>query len=219
VGGAAFLAVLLLLAVPLGAYLAKVFTGEPTLLRPLISPLESICYRVCGANPAEEMSWCSYARAALAVSLCGLAVLYLILRTQAWLPLNPQHFPNVNPLIAWNTAVSFATTTDWQFYSGESTMSYLSQMAGLAWQQFMAGAIGLAVCVAVVRGFARSSASGLGNFWVDLTRSLLYVLAPLCIVFTLAFVSQGIPKFFTLPHRNERRAIYAKHHRRTDGVF
>ncbi len=189
-----FFAVLLAAAVPLGAYMAKVFQGERTWLTPVVSPVESLIYRMCGVDAAAEMNWSGYAYAALAISLACVALLYLILRIQAWLPLNPQHFPNVSPEISWNTAVSFVTTTDWQFYSGENTMSYLSQMMGLAWQNFMAGAIGLAVSIAVIRGFARSGASTLGNFWVDLTRSLFYVLLPLCVVFSLLFAWQGIPQ-------------------------
>lgn len=200
-----FFAVLLAAAVPLGSYLAKVFNGERTFLTRLIAPLESGLYRLCSIDPADEMTWSAYARAMLALTLTCAAVLYLILRTQAWLPLNPQHFPNVSPLVAWNTAISFVTTTDWQVYAGESTMSYFSQMAGLAWTQFIAGAIGLAASAAFIRAFVRSRASTLGNFWVDLTRSLLYVLLPLCVVFTIAFVSEGIPQNFA-PYRSVTNA-------------
>src|SRR5581483_195797 len=151
---------------------------------------------LCHIDPAAEMGWEQYALAALCFTACGTALLYAILRTQQWLPLNPQHFPNLDPIVAWNTAVSFATTTDWQVYSGENAMSYFSQMVGLAWQNFTAGAVGLAVSIAVIRGFARPSARKLGNFWVDMVRGLLYVLLPLCAIFGLLFASQGVPQNF-----------------------
>lgn len=187
-----FLAALLLLAEPLARYMQNVFADRPRWR------FESPVYRWCGVDPASEMSWSEYARAALALSLVTGSAAYLVLRTQQWHGsfFNPQHFSNVNPWIAWNTAVSFVTTTDWQFYSGENTMSYLSQMAGLAWLNFVAGAIGLAAGIATIRGFARSKTSKLGNFWVDFTRSLIYVLLPLCIVFGLLFATQGIPQNF-----------------------
>jgi K+-transporting ATPase ATPase A chain len=124
-------------------------------------------------------------------------VTYVILRTQAWLPLNPQHFDNLPPDLAWNTAVSFATTTDWQFYSGESTPSYLSQMLALAWQNFVAAAVGLASALALIRGLARNRSSMVGTFWVDLTRGALYVLVPLSVVFSLVFLCQGVPQNFS----------------------
>jgi potassium-transporting ATPase potassium-binding subunit len=192
-----FLAALLCLAYPLARYLQSTFQGERTWLSPVLGPVERAIYRVCGIDPATEMSWGQYAGAAIALTLAGTAVLYVILRTQFWLPLNPQHFVNLSPDLAWNAAISFATTTDWQFYSGENALSYLSQMTGMAWQSFVAGAIGLAAGVAVIRGFARSNASTLGNFWVDLVRSLLYVLLPLCIVFGLTFAFLGIPQNFS----------------------
>jgi K+-transporting ATPase ATPase A chain len=191
------LAVLLLLAYPLARYMHDVFDGRRTFASPALEPLERALYRLCGVDPKHEMPWSEYARAAIALSLLGTAVLYAILRTQQWLPLNPQHFPNLSPDLAWNAAVSFATTTDWQFYSGENTLSYLSQMAGMAWQNFVAGAIGLAAGIAVIRGFARSRSTTLGNFWADFVRSVLYVLLPLCVVFGLAFASQGLPQNFS----------------------
>lgn len=159
---------------------------------------EAAVYRLCSIDPEHQMGWGEYAFAAIVFSLVATLASYTIMRTQQWHGafFNPQHFPNVDPWIAWNTAVSFVTTTDWQFYSGENTMSYLSQMAGLAWLNFVAGAIGLAVGVAVIRGFARKSCATIGNFWVDCTRSLIYVLLPLCVIFGLLFAGQGIPQNF-----------------------
>jgi potassium-transporting ATPase potassium-binding subunit len=187
-----FLAILLLAAAPFARYMQAVFEGRLRLRG------ETAIYRWCGIDPEHEMGWVEYAIAALAFSLVATLVAYAIMRTQQWHGpfFNPQGFPNVDPWIAWNTAVSFVTTTDWQFYSGESTMSYLSQMAGLAWLNFIAGAVGLAAGVAVIRGFARKDSTTLGNFWVDCMRSLLYVLLPLCAIFALLYASQGIPQNF-----------------------
>jgi K+-transporting ATPase ATPase A chain len=190
---AVFLALLLLAASPLARYMQAVFEGR------LRWRGEVAIYRSCGIDAAREMGWAEYAFAALALSLVATLTAYAIMRTQQWHGhfFNPQGFGNVDPWIAWNTAVSFVTTTDWQFYSGENTMSYFSQMAGLGWLNFIAGAIGLAAGVAVIRGFARKSSGTLGNFWVDCVRSLLYVLLPLCIVFALLFEAQGIPQNFS----------------------
>ncbi|HEV3195653.1 MAG TPA: potassium-transporting ATPase subunit KdpA [Candidatus Cybelea sp.] len=187
-----FLAVLLLAAGPLARYMQAVFEGR------LHWKAETVLFRWCGIDPEHEMGWAEYTVAALVFSLVATLTAYAIMRTQHWHGgfFNPQRFPNVDPWIAWNTAVSFVTTTDWQFYAGESTMSYLSQMAGLAWLNFVAGAIGLAAGVAVIRGFARKSSATLGNFWVDCMRSLFYVLLPLCVVFALLFQAQGIPQNF-----------------------
>jgi K+-transporting ATPase ATPase A chain len=189
---AIFLVVLLPSAVLVARYMQAVFEGRLRLWG------EPRLYRVCGIDATLEMGWAEYAIAALAFSFVATLAGYAILRTQHWHGtfFNPQGFAGVNPWIAWNTAVSFVTTTDWQFYSGENTMSYLSQMAGLAWLNFVAGAIGLAAGVAVIRGFARRDSATLGNFWVDCSRSLLFVLLPLCIVFTVLFASQGIPQNF-----------------------
>ncbi|MBV8066718.1 MAG: potassium-transporting ATPase subunit KdpA [Candidatus Eremiobacteraeota bacterium] len=190
---AVFLVVLLLAASPLARYMQAVFEGRVRLWG------EATIFRVCGIDPEREMGWAEYAIAALVLSLVTTLAAYAIMRTQNWHGhfFNPQGFPNVDPWIAWNTAVSFVTTTDWQFYSGENTMSYLSQMAALAWLNFIAGAIGLAAGVAVIRGFARRSSATLGNFWVDCTRSLFYVLLPLCALFGLLYASQGIPQNFS----------------------
>jgi potassium-transporting ATPase potassium-binding subunit len=187
-----FLIVLLVLAVPFARYMQIVFADAPRWR------FEAPIYRWCGVDAAQEMNWAEYTRAALALTLVTAAAAYVLLRTQVWHgPLfNPQRFGNVDPWIAWNTALSFATTTDWQFYSGENTMSYLSQMAGLAWLNFVAGAIGLAAGVATIRGFARSSAKTLGNFWVDFTRTVFYVLLPLCVAFGLLYAFAGIPQNF-----------------------
>ena len=187
---------LLVLAVtkPLGTYMARVFDGERTWLTPVFAPLEKVIYRLCGVRADEEMTWYAYALSMLAFSLVGLAYLYVLLRTQKWLPFNPQHIDNMSPDLAWNTAVSFTTNTNWQFYSGETAMSYLSQMAGLAWHNFVSAAAGIAIAVAVVRGVVRTNVKTLGNFWVDLTRCSLYVLLPISIVIGLLFVSAGIPQ-------------------------
>ena len=187
---------LLVLAVtkPLGTYMARVFEGERTWLTPIFAPLERVIYRLCGVREDEEMTWYVYALSMLAFSLVGLAYLYVLLRTQKWLPFNPQHIDNMSPDLAWNTAVSFTTNTNWQFYAGETAMSYLSQMAGLAWHNFVSAAAGIAIAVAVVRGVVRTNVKTLGNFWVDLTRCSLYVLLPISIVVGLLFVSAGIPQ-------------------------
>jgi len=190
---AVFLALLLLAASPLARYMQAVFEGR------LRWRGEAAIYRWCGIDAAREMGWAEYTFAALALSLVATLTAYAFMQTQQWHGhfFNPQGFGNVDPWIAWNTAVSFVTTTDWQFYSGENTMSYFSQMAGLAWLNFIAGAIGLAAGVAVIRGFARKSSGTLGNFWVDCVRSLVYVLLPLCIFFALLFEAQGIPQNFS----------------------
>ncbi len=172
-----------------------------------------------GVNPEQEMPWQVYAIAMLAFSAVSLAWLYLLMRTQQWLPLNPQHFPNLAPDLAWNTAISFTTNTNWQFYSGESTMSYLSQMAGLAWHNFVSAAVGIAIAVAVVRGIARTTMKTLGNFWVDMTRACLYLLLPISIVGTLVLVMQGVPQnFHAYQTIKTVEGIYANDHRRPYGV-
>jgi potassium-transporting ATPase potassium-binding subunit len=191
-----FFLIVLAMTKPLGAYMTRVFQGERTWLSPVFVPLERLIYRLCGIREDEEMTWYAYAFSVLGFSIIGLAYLYVLLRTQQWLPFNPQHIPNMAPDLAWNTAVSFTTNTNWQFYSGESAMSYLSQMAGLAWHNFVSAAAGIAIAVAVVRGLARTNVKTLGNFWVDLTRCSLYVLLPISIVVGLFLVWQGIPQNF-----------------------
>ncbi|MGB8910347.1 MAG: potassium-transporting ATPase subunit KdpA [Candidatus Cybelea sp.] len=191
-----FFLIVLGLTKPLGLYMARVFEGERTWLSPVLVPLEKLIYRLCGVREGEEMTWYAYALSMLAFSLIGLGYLYVLLRTQKWLPFNPAHVDNMTPDLAWNTAVSFTTNTNWQFYSGETAMSYLSQMAGLAWHNFVSAAVGIALAVAVVRGLVRTNVKTLGNFWVDLTRCSLYVLLPISIVVGLFLVSQGVPQNF-----------------------
>jgi K+-transporting ATPase ATPase A chain len=193
---AIYFIVLCALTKPLGIYLARVFMGERTWLSPALAPVEGLLYRTCRIDPKREMSATTYLLALFAFSAVGLAWLYILLRTQKFLPLNPQGFDNVPPDAAWNDAVSFLTNTNWQFYSGESTMSYLTQMAGLAWHNFVSAAAGLAVAVAVIRGVTRTDVKAVGNFWVDLTRSLLYVLVPASVVLGLVLVAQGVPQNF-----------------------
>ena len=193
-----FLAIVTLLVRPVGGYLTRVFDGGRTMLDPVLVPVERSIYRFCGVDPTREMDWKAYAGAFVRFGVLGMVLLYLILRVQEHLP----WFQPANELtpmtthLAANTAVSFATTTTWQAYAGETTMSYLSQMAGLAAQNFLAGAAGLAVGIAFIRGFARQSGSALGNFWVDLVRSLLWVLLPVCVVGTLVLVWRGVPLNF-----------------------
>jgi potassium-transporting ATPase potassium-binding subunit len=188
---AVFIVVLIALGVPLGRYMAHVFEGTSVVVRKLGRPIENVLYRVAGIDPQGEMSWKQYALAVLAFNLLGALVLYAILRLQALLPLNPQAMSGMTPDAAFNTAVSFVTNTNWQDYGGESTLGYLAQMLGLTVQNFLSAATGIAVVVALIRGFKRHSAQTIGNFWVDLTRATLYVLMPLAIVIALAFVSQG----------------------------
>ncbi len=188
-----FLAVLLVIK-PLGLYMARVFSGERTFLSPVLGRVEHDLYRVSGINPEKEQSWLGYTLAMLAFSLAGFLALYAMLRLQAYLPFNPQGFPGVPSDLAFNTAVSFVTNTNWQNYAGETTMSHFSQMAGLTVQNFLSAATGMALAVAITRALARSKVSTLGNFWVDMTRATLYVLLPLAIVVALAFVAMGLPQ-------------------------
>jgi len=191
-----FLAVLLLLVKPVGSYMALVFAAAPNRITRSGGGVERGIYRLCGISSSEEMSWKRYAFAMLLFNVLGLLAVYALQRMQAWLPLNPQSFAAVSPDSAMNTAISFASNTNWQGYAGESTMSYLTQMLGLAVQNFLSAATGIAVLVAVVRGFSRRSSLSLGNFWVDLTRSTLYVLLPLSLLMTLLLVSQGVVQNF-----------------------
>jgi potassium-transporting ATPase potassium-binding subunit len=192
-----YFSILLLLAGPLGIYMARVYEGQPCGLDPILGPLERLFYRICGIEPGEEMDWKKYAAAVLLFSAAGTLLLYLLQRVQGVLPLNPQKFPAVAPALAFNTAVSFATNTNWQNYGGETTMSYLTQMAGLAVQNFVSAAAGMAVLVALVRGFKRHTAETIGNFWVDLIRTVLYILLPLSLIFSLLLVSQGVVQSFS----------------------
>lgn len=187
-----YLVLLLFLAVPLGRYMARVCNGEKTLFDPLLKPLERLIYRLAGVSDSREMNWREYAAMLLVFNFLGMVAVYLIQRLQGVLPFNPQHFSAVPPVLAFNTAASFMTNTNWQAYSGESTMSYFTQMAALTVQNFLSAATGIAVVVALSRGLARQSAKTIGNFWVDLTRSILWVLLPLSLVFALVLVSQGV---------------------------
>jgi potassium-transporting ATPase potassium-binding subunit len=182
---------------PLGAYMARVFEGERVFLSPVLAPVERGLYRLCRIDADREMGWKPYAFSVVAFSLVSFAYLYVLLRVQAFLPLNPQGFGNLAPDLAWNTAISFMTNTNWQFYSGESTMSYLSQMAGLGWHMFVSAGTGIAIAIALMRGLARRSASTIGNFWVDLTRCVLYVLLPIALVGSLLLMWQGVPQNFS----------------------
>ena len=187
-----YFGVLLALVKPLGAYMARVYDEEPTWLGRLLGPVERGLYRLFGVDPKREMNWRQYAVAVLAFSTAGFVFLYALQRLQALLPLNPDGLPAVPALLAFNTAVSFVTNTNWQAYGGETTMSYLSQAAGLATQNFVSAAAGMAVLVALIRGIRGRSLQTIGNFWVDLTRTTLYILLPLAAVLALALVSQGV---------------------------
>jgi K+-transporting ATPase A subunit len=173
---AVFLGIVLLLAKPVGWYMQRVFSGESHPLGRVIGPLERGIYRAIGTDPAHEMKWTAYAVALLLFNAMGAVLLFLIMRFQGSLPLNPQNYPNVESRLAFNTAVSFVTNTNWQSYAGEMTMSSFTQMVGLAVQNFVSAATGIAVAIALIRGFIRRSASEIGNFWVDVTRAVLYVL-------------------------------------------
>jgi K+-transporting ATPase ATPase A chain len=198
---ALYFAALLLLVKPLGAYMAAVFAdssdrGKSNWISRVGAPIENVLYRLAGVRALEDMSWQRYALAMLVFNIAGLLVVYILQRVQQWLPLNPQAMPAVSPDSAFNTAISFATNTNWQGYGGESTMSYATQMLALTVQNFLSAATGIAVLIALVRGFVRKNAAGVGNFWVDMTRSTLYVLLPLSFVLALVLVQQGVPQNF-----------------------
>jgi potassium-transporting ATPase potassium-binding subunit len=188
-----FMAAVAALVAPLGAYMARVFNGQRTFLHPVIRPIEAAIYRLAGVDEADEQSWQVYALCLLGFHLLGVLTLYALLRAQAGLPLNPQHFKAVTPDLALNTAVSFVTNTSWQSYAGESTLSYLSQMAGITVASFLSGAAGVAVAVALIRSFSRSNAETIGSFWVDLTRATLYVFLPLSLLGAIFLAWQGVP--------------------------
>jgi K+-transporting ATPase ATPase A chain len=186
--------ILLATARPVGIYLARVLEGERTWLDPVLRPFERLIYKLCGVNAEKEMNWRQYAFAMLGFSAVTLVLTYALERLQALLPFNPQHLANVGADLAWNTAASFTTNTNWQFYTPESTMSYLTEMAGLATHNFWSAAAGIVVAIALIRGIKRTSSSTIGNFWVDMTRTLLYILGPACIVYALLLVWQGVPQ-------------------------
>jgi K+-transporting ATPase ATPase A chain len=189
-----FTVAIALLVRPLGGYMMRVFRGERTILGRLLGPIEWGIYRLAGIDPAAEQGWLGYALALIAFNGAGVGALYAIQRLQGLLPLNPQHFPAVDAELALNTAVSFASNTSWQSYSGETTLGYLTQMAGITVQSFLSAATGIAVGVALVRGFARRLSPTVGNFWVDVTRAVLYVLLPIAMLATLFLVWQGVPQ-------------------------
>ena len=193
----AFLVALLALAAPLGSYMARVYSGEARLAQRALGPIERAFYRLAGVRSDEEMSWKEYAVSVLVFNLLGALVVYVLQRTQAALPLNTTSVGNVSPEVSFNAAVSFATNTNWQAYSGETTMSALTQMVGLAVQNFVSAATGMAVLVAFIRGFTRRTSEGLGSFWVDLTRTTLYILLPLSFVLALLLVPQGVVQTFS----------------------
>jgi K+-transporting ATPase ATPase A chain len=191
---ALFCALVLALVRPLGGFLTRLYLGERTALHPALSRIERGFYRLAGVKPETEQGWATYALAMLAFNLAGVVAVYGLLRLQGALPFNPQGFSGVTPDLALNTAVSFVTNTNWQSYGGEATLSYGSQMWALTVQNFVSAATGMALAVALVRGFARRSAKGVGNFWADLTRSVLYVLLPACVVLALVYVALGVPQ-------------------------
>src|SRR5438309_4750806 len=188
-----FLLLVFLVTKPMGVFMARVFNREKTFLDPILRPLERLLYRVTGVDENHEMRWTEYAIAMLLFSLVSMIVLYLMGRLQGYLPFNPQKLGAVTPAhLAFNTAASFTTNTNWQAYSGETTMSYFTQMAGLAYHNFVSAAVGIALAIAFIRGIARREMETIGNFWVDMTRAVLWVLLPICIVGALVLVSQGV---------------------------
>jgi K+-transporting ATPase ATPase A chain len=205
---AVYSVILLALTRPVGLYLARVLEGERTWLDPVLRPCERLIYKISGVNAEREMTWREYAYALLGFSAVTLVFTYAIERLQYYLPWNPQHFTGVTPDLAWNTAASFTTNTNWQFYTGESTMSYFTQMMGLATHNFWSAAAGIVVAIALIRGIKRTQSSTIGNFWVDMTRTLLYILAPACILSALVLVWQGVPQNFhayTVAHTLENQ--------------
>lgn len=191
-----FFALVLAVTKPMGIFMARVFKGERTFLDPVVRPLERLLYRVCGVDDSREMRWTEYAGAMLAFSAVSMIALYALQRLQQFLPFNPQRLANLSPELSFNTAASFTTNTNWQSYGGETTMSYLTQMAGLTFQNFLSTAVGLALAVAFIRGIARKETDRIGNFWVDVTRGTLYLLLPFSMVAALFLVSQGVVQNF-----------------------
>jgi len=192
-----YLAVLLLLVKPLGWYMARVYEGKPVGLERVLGPLERLIYRLCDMDPQKEVGWRRYAKGVLVFNALGFVFLYLLQRLQGSLPFNPEHLPAVKTHTAFNAAVSFVTNTNWQSYGGETTMSYLTQMLGMTVQNFVSAATGMAVLIAMVRGFARRNSETIGNFWVDMTRSVLYILLPLSILWAVALMSQGVVQTYS----------------------
>jgi K+-transporting ATPase ATPase A chain len=191
-----FLSILLLTVKPLGIYMARIYEGKPAGLNVLLAPVERWIYRLTRVNPMQGMSWKTYAVAVMLFNVLGIIFVYILQRLQCFLPLNPMSIPKVAPDLAFNTAMSFATNTNWQSYGGETTLSYFTQMLGLTVQNFVSAATGMAVLIAVIRGFIQKQIETIGNFWVDLVRSLLYILLPLSIILSLVLVSQGVVQTF-----------------------
>jgi K+-transporting ATPase ATPase A chain len=187
-----FIAVIFLITKPLGVFLVRVFERQRTFLDPILRPVEKLLYRIAGIDENSEMRWTQYGIAMLTFSAVSMVLLYLMERVQYWLPFNPQKLANVTPALAWNTAASFTTNTNWQAYTPETTMSYFTQMAGLAYHNFASAAVGIALAIALIRGVARRESETIGNFWGDLTRCFLWVLLPACLVISMFFVSQGV---------------------------
>jgi K+-transporting ATPase ATPase A chain len=187
-----YVVILIALAKPLGSFMARVFNGERNFLSPILAPVERFTYRLLGTKTDEEMNWKKYTIAVLLFALLGVVTLYLIELLQGVLPFNPQHLPGVSPALAFNTSISFNTNTNWQNYGGETTMTYFTQMVGLTVHNFLSAAAGIAVLMAVIRGFTRHTAQTIGNFWVDMTRSVLYILIPLALVLSIVLMSQGV---------------------------
>ena len=188
---------------PVGIYMARVFEGQRTWLDPVLRPCERLIYKLCGVKAGEEMNWRVYAGSMLGFAAVTLLLTYAIERLQNLLPFNPQKLAAVGPDLAWNTAASFTTNTNWQSYTPETTMSYLTQMAGLATHNFWSAAGGIVVAIALIRGIKRTTSGTIGNFWVDMTRTLLYVLLPASFLYALLLVGQGVPqnlKAYTIAH-------------------
>jgi K+-transporting ATPase ATPase A chain len=194
---ALYFGVILALTAPVGAYMTQIFNGERTWLTPVFGPVERLLYALSGVDPKQEQGWQRYVGTMLLFNLVFVLALYAMLRLQNYLPLNPQNFPGLSPDLSLNTAISFVTNTNWQSYGGESTMSYFSQMVGLAVHNFISAATGIALAVALIRGFARRSSKTIGNFWVDMTRCTLYILIPVSLVYALFLVWQGVPQTFS----------------------
>src|SRR5438309_224838 len=189
-----FLLLILAVTKPMGVFMARVFNREKTFMDPVLRPIERVLYRVTGVDETHEMRWTEYAVAMLLFSVVSMLVLYLMQRAQAFLPFNPQKLGGVSPPLAFNTAASFTTNTNWQNYSGETTMSYFTQMAGLAYHNFVSAAVGMAIAIAFIRGIARRERDTIGNFWVDLVRCTLWLLLPFCVLGALLLVWQGVPQ-------------------------
>ncbi|MEJ7710834.1 MAG: potassium-transporting ATPase subunit KdpA [Pyrinomonadaceae bacterium] len=187
-----FFLIILAVTKPLGVFMARLFSGERTFMHPVLRPVERLLYRLTGVDEARDMRWTEYALAILLYSIVSMFVLYLLQRLQGVLPMNPQGLAGIKPSSSFNTAASFTTNTNWQSYVPETTMSYLTQMAGLAYHNFTSAAVGIAIAVAFIRGIARKETDAIGNFWVDFVRANLYVLLPFCIVGALLLVSQGV---------------------------